>query len=233
MSTHSPTSAPNAPAPRSIGPPSTYSPRLELDHDVIDFFPYGYDERQYNSPGFRAPVGSLMRGRHGQFAEYHTSADDLSFVAEPRLVESFDVLAQILHVVEHDRTLTNVEPYGEPQLGSRGLYRALGGTEIADAQLAMLWVLNQSDGATGLLDISERSGIAFDSIVETAEVLIEHGLLTEPLRPLRPSAARTRTAMAHRSGSRRHRRGAPWRRSRALRRSLPACVRRRHRCVSS
>ena len=153
--------------------------RSGVDHEIIEFFPYGYDERQYNSPGFRAPVGSLMRGRHGKFPEYHTSADDLSFVSEAKLVESFEMLSRILGVVDGNRTLSNLEPFGEPQLGSRGLYSALGGTDIADAQLAMLWVLNQSDGATSLLDIAERSAIDFDSIVATAAVLEEHGLLVE------------------------------------------------------
>ncbi len=150
-----------------------------LDHDLIEFFPYGYDERQYNSPGFRAPVGSLMRGRHGQFPEYHTSADDLAFVSAEHLVESYRVIGTVLGANDRNRTMRNLEPFAEPQLGTRGLYRALGGTEIADAQLAMLWVLNQSDGATDLLDIAERSGIAFDSIVDTAAVLEQHGLLTE------------------------------------------------------
>lgn len=148
-----------------------------LAHEIIDFFPYGYDERQYNSPGFRAPVGSLMRARHGEFPEYHTSGDNLDFVSNDRLVESFGVLDQILGVVDRNRTMRNLEPYGEPQLGSRGLYTALTGSAIADAHLAMLWVLNQSDGETSLLDIAERSGIAFDSIVETAAVLKDHNLL--------------------------------------------------------
>jgi aminopeptidase-like protein len=67
-----------------------------LAHHVIDFFPYGYDERQYNSPGFRMPVGSLMRGRHGMFPEYHTSADNLTFVSAERMLESLDVLTQIV-----------------------------------------------------------------------------------------------------------------------------------------
>ena len=121
-----------------------------------------------------------MRGRHGQFPEYHTSADDLDLRRPPTGWSSRSrSLGTILGVVDADRTLCNLEPYGEPQLGRRGLYRALGGTDIADAQLAMLWVLNQSDGATTLLDIAERSGIAFDAIVETAKVLEDHGLLAE------------------------------------------------------
>lgn len=146
---------------------------------VVDFFPYGYDERQYNSPGFRVPVGSLMRGRHGEFPEYHTSADDLAFVSADRLMESFEVLNEILGVVDRNRVFMNTEPFGEPQLGSRGLYYALGGTTIPDAQLAMLWVLNQSDGSHDLLDIAQRAGCAFKSIAETALLLEQHGLLRE------------------------------------------------------
>jgi aminopeptidase-like protein len=144
---------------------------------LIDFFPYGYDERQYNSPGFRAPVGSLMRGRHGMFPEYHTSADDLDFVSAGQLVEAYEVVAEIVSIVAADRMYTSTEPYGEPQLGSRGLYGALGGTTIPDAQMAMLWILNQADGEHSLLDIAERSGIGFESIVATADLLVEHELL--------------------------------------------------------
>jgi aminopeptidase-like protein len=150
-----------------------------VDHQLIDFFPYGYDERQYNSPGYRLAVGSLMRGQHGAFSEYHTSADNLDFVSGARLAESFSVLSALLGVVDANRTLVNLHPFGEPQLGSRGLYGALGGTTIPDAQLAMLWVLNLSDGSRTLLDIAERAAIEFDSVAATAAVLEAHGLLAE------------------------------------------------------
>ena len=150
-----------------------------LPHQLIDFFPYGYDERQYGSPGFRLPVGSLMRGRHGMFPEYHTSADNLSFVSPERLAESARVVAEILDVVDGDRRYQNLQPYGEPQLGKRGLYRALGGTNIPDLQMAMLWVLNQSDGQTSLLDIAERAGIRFPAIRAAADLLRDHDLLAE------------------------------------------------------
>jgi aminopeptidase-like protein len=153
--------------------------RSEPPGAVIDFFPYGYDERQYNSPGFRLPVGSLMRGRHGQFPEYHTSDDNLSFITGESLAESLEVLASVLGVVDRNRVLRNLEPYGEPQLGRRGLYGALGGTTIADAQLTMLWILNLSDGAHSLLDIAERAGVDFEAVVATAEILERHGLVED------------------------------------------------------
>jgi aminopeptidase-like protein len=146
---------------------------------VIDFFPYGYDERQYNSPGFRAPVGSVMRGRHGMFPEYHTSADDLGFVSAERLAESLAVVRGIVDALEANRRYVNLAPYGEPQLGKRGLYRATGGTNIADLNLAMLWVLQLSDGSCDLLAIAERAKLPFATIRVAADHLRDAGLLAE------------------------------------------------------
>jgi aminopeptidase-like protein len=150
-----------------------------LPYQVIDYFPYGYDERHFNSPGFRLPVGSLMRGSHGQFPEYHTSADNLDFVSPERLRESFETLARVVNVLDGDRRLRSTAPYGEPQLGTRGLYGALGGTAIPDAQLVMLWLLALCDGEHSLLDVAIRSGTAFETVAATADVLADHGLLVE------------------------------------------------------
>ncbi len=149
-----------------------------LPHELIDFFPFGYDERQYNSPGFRLAVGSLMRARHGRFPEYHTSADDPSFVSPARLEESLDVCRAILEVLEGNRTYRNTSPYGEPQLGTRGIYRAVGGEpDLGELQLAMLWLLTLSDGTRSLLDVAERAGLRFSLVRRAAGVLSEHGLL--------------------------------------------------------
>ncbi|MDB4974539.1 MAG: peptidase [Myxococcaceae bacterium] len=150
-----------------------------LAHQLIDFFPYGYDERQYNSPGFRLPVGSLMRGRHGQFAEYHTSADNLSFVSSARMLESLGLLRKIVRMLEGNLSYRNLQPWGEPQLGKRGLYKAMGGTDIPGLQLALLWVLNLSDGRHSILDIAERAKLSFDTIRHAADLLLQHDLLGE------------------------------------------------------
>ena len=149
-------------------------------HRIIDYYPYGYDERQFNSPGFRLPVGSLMRARHGCFPEYHTSDDDLEFVTAARLSESFDLLARVIGVLDRGgRRLRNTSPYGEPQLGTRGLYRALGGTAIPDAQMVMLWLLTLCDGEHSLLDVAIRAGTDFEAVAATAAVLVDHGLLID------------------------------------------------------
>ena len=149
------------------------------DHGEIDFYPFGYDERQYNSPGFRAPVGSLMRGRHGRFPEYHTSADSLEFISAENLAESLATVQAIVDVLEGNRTYTNLAPDGEPQLGKRGLYGAIGGTDIPDLNLAMLWVLTLSDGEHDLISIADRSGMPWAAIRGAADLLRDGGLLAD------------------------------------------------------
>lgn len=150
------------------------------DYEILDFSPYGYDERQFCSPGFNLPIGCLMRTPHGQFPEYHTSADNLDFVKPEPLADSFFKYLSVLDILENNKAYLNQNPKGEPQLGKRGLYRSIAGQENAKLnELAMLWVLNLSDGSHSLLDIAERSGLAFEVIKNAADVLLEHDLLKE------------------------------------------------------
>lgn len=149
-------------------------------HQVIDFSPYGYDERQYCSPGFNLPVGVLSRSPYGQYPEYHTSADNLDFIQPSVLVDSVLAFLSIAEVLEDNNVYLNTNPKCEPQLGRRGLYRAMGGAaDPGSLQLALLWVLNLSDGKHSLLDIAERAGTPFEIIREAGRVLSAHGLLVE------------------------------------------------------
>ena len=214
----------------------------ELGEELVteDFFPFGYDERQYCSPGFDLPVGVLTRTPWGQYPEYHTSGDDLSFVRADALAGSLGAYLATATVLEEgqgapaghprargrahglvrgwrgsappgfwpaaaeggqkganrsgpdarsaqagsrrtagDRRYRNLEPFGEPQLGRRGLYGGLGGAGRKDREIAMLWVLNQSDGENSLLDIAERSEMPVEVVAEAADALREAGLLEE------------------------------------------------------
>jgi aminopeptidase-like protein len=148
--------------------------------ETIEFSPYGYDERQFCSPGFNLPVGCLMRTPHGCFPEYHTSADNLDFVLPERLADSLTRCQEIIELLDSDRTLVNLNPKCEPQLGKRGLYGSIGGAaDGRQRELALLWVLNGADGANSLLDITQRSGLAFSAIAAAARDLERHGLLRE------------------------------------------------------
>jgi aminopeptidase-like protein len=159
-------------------------------HEILEFSPYGYDERQYCSPGINLPVGRLSRTPHGTFPEYHNSADNLEFVHADKLGEALALSLEILSVLENNCTFVNLNPKCEPQLGKRGLYRMVGGEADAGvSEMAMLWVLNQSDGKNSLLDIAERSGMRFEAISKAAEALEEHKLLRKELKAV-PQAAR-------------------------------------------
>ena len=149
-------------------------------YEVMDFSPYGYDERQFCSPGFNLPVGCFMRTPHGKFPEYHTSADNLELVKPQYLGDSLSKCLIILETLERNRTYLNLNPKCEPQLGKRGLYGAIGGsTDGRLREFAMLWILNLSDGKHTLLDMAERSGLAFVLIKDAAEALYKQNLLSE------------------------------------------------------
>lgn len=139
---------------------------------IVAFSPYGYDERQFCSPGFDLPVGRLSRGVHGEFPEYHTSADNLDFVSDQRLDESVDLVLEILAAIEANYRPINFAPYGEPQLGRRGLYSSVGGgIDQRSVEMAYLWVLSGADGSRDLCEISEMSGLSFPVIAEAAKRL--------------------------------------------------------------
>jgi aminopeptidase-like protein len=151
---------------------------------ILDFFPYGYDERQYCSPGFDLPVGLLQRSQFGTFPEYHTSSDNLDFIRPQHLAESYRMITAALDVVENEWRPLNTMPKCEPQLGRRGLYAALGGDRDGPSKsMAFLWILNLADGEHSLLDIAERAKLPFAVVAEAARLLRESGLLVEAALP--------------------------------------------------
>jgi len=147
---------------------------------VRPFVPWGGDERQFCSPGFDLLVGSLTRTPHGQYPEYHTSADDLAFIGPAELADSLEAIAEILDVLEGNVVLESLNPKGEPQLGRRGLYETIGAglpLQVEESRQALLWVLNSADGTASLLDVAERSGLPFDAVRQAAAVLVDAALV--------------------------------------------------------
>ena len=177
------------------------------DYKIIDFYPTGSDERQFCSPGFNLPIGSLERTFAPYFPEYHTSADNLEFVQGKYLGDTFLKYLKVICKLEEnfgkfkqknekkimkntkknsdDRVFLNLNPKCEPQLGKRNLYHAIGsqipsqgGKKIIN-QFALLWVLNYSDGMHSLNDIVELSGYGFTDIKNAADALVTCNLLKE------------------------------------------------------
>jgi aminopeptidase-like protein len=147
-------------------------------HDLEDFSPYGYDERQFCSPGFNLPVGCLSRTPYARYPQYHTSADDLRLVRPEHLQDSLEACWEVLRVLDGNHRYLNLNPKCEPQLGRRGLYGSIGGrSDAEERQMAMLWVLNLSDGGHSLLDVADRAGLPFALVAEVAGTLEGAGLL--------------------------------------------------------
>lgn len=148
-------------------------------YKIIDFSPNGSDERQFSSPGFNLPIGSLVRTLYGLYPQYHTSDDNLDLVKSEFLADSFYRYKEIINILESDETLVNKNPKGEPRLGKWNLYPKVGGARSLGAlQHAFFWLLSFSDGKNSLLDIAIRSKLAFPLIKEAAEVLKKSGLLS-------------------------------------------------------
>jgi aminopeptidase-like protein len=147
---------------------------------IVDFSPYGYDERQFCSPGFDLPIGRLTRSPHGEYPEYHTSADDLYFITPTQLDKSLLALRRAVEILETDRRYVNTAPYGEPNLGRRGLYRHVGGAiDKQSVELGYLWMLSQSDGTRSLLEVACASGVAYDALRSASQALLGAGLLED------------------------------------------------------
>ena len=145
---------------------------------VEDFVPFGYDERQFNSPGIGLEAGCFSRIPYGRYPEYHTSADNLDLIRPETLAGSLAALESLVDGLEHRECFRNLAPECEPQLGRRGLYRLIGGDDAGrDSELAILWMLNLSDGSHSLEDIAERSGIAVERLREATEALLSASLL--------------------------------------------------------
>ena len=146
--------------------------------EIREFEPWGYDERQFCSPGFDLPMGRLTRTPDGEYPEYHTSADDLSLITPRALAESLDCCLQVVQSLESDPIYVRTDPYGEPHLAPRGLYAGYG-RDAVDPQLqrAVLWLLNLADGRHGLADMVERSGLPAELLHRAAELCLQHDLV--------------------------------------------------------
>jgi aminopeptidase-like protein len=153
-------------------------------YEIMLFNPYGYDERQFCSPGFDLPVGCLMRSVHGTFPEYHTSADNLDLVTPEALNQSYETICAILDVLDGDRIFRRIDGRGEPQLGRRGLYRAIAGQREAGGatQMDLLWLLNLADGQHSLLDMAIRANVPFARLEAASQIAQDASLVVEDAR---------------------------------------------------
>lgn len=157
--------------------------------DVRPFNPVeGSDERQYCSPGFNLPVGQLARTVYGFYAGYHNSLDTKEFMGIPSLAQSIREIEQILRAQEMGSRYINLKPYGEPQLGPRGLYPNVNSVstwtnstdDLVDSRQFLnriLTVLNYADGDHDMMTIAKQCSCKLGGLSDVVEKLEQSGLL--------------------------------------------------------
>ena len=150
---------------------------LNVPHKVIDFAPLGSDERQYSSPGFNLPVGSLMRSMYGEYKEYHTSKDNKDFISFEALQGTVDAYEQIMVTLESNLTYLNLHPHGEIRLDKHGLYDSLGHSQIPELTKSALWLLNYADGEHDVLSIAQKSALSMAQLDAVGRRCLELGLV--------------------------------------------------------
>lgn len=141
------------------------------------FLRRGSDERQYCSPLANLPMVSIMRSKYHEYAEYHTSDDDLSFISAESLWHSLNIHKAILTAAESN-CIPMATMVGEPQLIKYGAYPSLGGQVRQEEVAATLDLLAFSDGKTDLVEISNRTNHGLLSLRQRADWLVSLGLLT-------------------------------------------------------
>lgn len=154
---------------------------------IMDYYPGGSDERQYGSPGINLPIGSLVRGLYmtetippRPFEEYHTSADNLSFVKAEYLQESLEIYMSIIKYIEANCKYDSQNRKGEPFLAKRKLNLAVGsGKGVYYTDVAIRFLMCYSDGENDLIDISHKSKINFEEILAASKMLEDAGLLVK------------------------------------------------------
>jgi aminopeptidase-like protein len=136
--------------------------QIEVPHAVIPFSVGGSDERQFCSPGYNLPIGSFIRTPYQRYPEYHTSLDNADFISYTAMEESIEILFQMILGIELNETYLNVVPFGEPQLGKRGLYPSsnMPNSDQRESIHQLMHFLNWADGEHDLLEIAEKKGVS-------------------------------------------------------------------------
>ena len=147
---------------------------------IYNYSPFGSDERQFGSPGFRLPIGVLTRSIYGKFEEYHTSKDNLSFVSTENLAESLEILISIIVAINIDDFYIRTNPFGEPHMSKYGLYDDTGGAGKMEHNKIIknrMLVLNLCDGTKKISDIAKIANQNFFDILDIIEELKKYNLL--------------------------------------------------------
>lgn len=139
---------------------------LNIPFDEHPFIPQGSDERQYSSPGFRIPVGSIHKSKYNEYDEYHNSLDNLDFISSSNLIKTLNIYLHVVDVLEKNVVFESCNKNCEPKLDKHNLYPKFGRTVLSknqnESELDMiLWLLFYADKKNFLLDIAIKHDFNF------------------------------------------------------------------------
>jgi len=148
-----------------------------IKYKIRHFITCGSDERQYNYPGIDLNIGSLMKTKYEEFSEYHTSADNLSFITLKGLDDSFNMYLKCFEIFENNKIYKN-KILCEPKLGKYGLYNLVGGVTIFNNLIDKIrLVLYYLDGNNDIIDICNILNISFNDCIYLIYLLINNNLI--------------------------------------------------------
>lgn len=152
-----------------------------LGNEFINFKKYtwldrGSDERQYCAPGVDLPIASIMRSKYGEYYQYHTSLDDLSFVTAKGLNESLDIYRKVLICIEAN-CYPKAKFFCEPHLSKRGLYPSISKVDSSKNVQMIMDLISYCDGSLDLIAISRLIKVPFLEALKTLNILREHHVL--------------------------------------------------------
>lgn len=134
----------------------------------------GSDERQYNAPLVNLGIVSICRTKHGDYSEYHTSKDDLSFISPKGLMGGLKAMQEIILNLEINEIYENTI-FCEPNLGKRGLYHTLNASINRPPLTAS--ILAYCDGKNDIIDIAEILNMQAYEFQDLLKKILEFKLL--------------------------------------------------------
>jgi aminopeptidase-like protein len=152
----------------------------ELSYTTIPFAVGGSDERQYCSPGFNLPIGSITRSMYHRYKEYHTSLDNKSFVSFEAMAKTIQTYYQCIQTMEQNIIPVCLVPYGEPRMGKRNLLPS--SIEPNDKRRQdidrMFHLISWADGEHDLISIAEKRNESIGDYQSILKRLIDEKLIT-------------------------------------------------------
>ncbi len=148
----------------------------KINYKVRDYITCGSDERQYNYPGIDLNIGSLMKSKYGEFDEYHTSADNLDFVTEKGLNDSFNMYLDCIELIENNFIYSN-KILCEPFMSKYNLYNDIGASKNKNIFSNILLLTRLIDSKNDLIDLSNKSKIDIKNIYEIIKILVQKNII--------------------------------------------------------